>query len=107
MSTGCFTAAQRISCHTMNADLFKPAPERGGPQQTSAPAKNSRNKHDQPKPELAQVVTDLKTGRSYIKGKLLGKVRAFHTFSSPLFSFSMCLCVAASVLTEEADGSRI
>uniref|UniRef100_A0A668V9N1 Serine/threonine-protein kinase PLK n=1 Tax=Oreochromis aureus TaxID=47969 RepID=A0A668V9N1_OREAU len=73
MSTGCFTAAQRISCHTMNADLFKPAPERGGPQQTSAPAKNSRNKHDQPKPELAQVVTDLKTGRSYIKGKLLGK----------------------------------
>uniref|UniRef100_I3JUC7 Serine/threonine-protein kinase PLK n=1 Tax=Oreochromis niloticus TaxID=8128 RepID=I3JUC7_ORENI len=57
----------------MNADLFKPAPERGGPQQTSAPAKNSRNKHDQPKPELAQVVTDLKTGRSYIKGKLLGK----------------------------------
>ncbi|XP_063318619.1 serine/threonine-protein kinase PLK3 [Pelmatolapia mariae] len=73
MSTGCFTAAQRISCHTMNADLFKPAPERGGPQQTSAPAKNSRNKHDQPKPEMAQVVTDLKTGRSYIKGKLLGK----------------------------------
>nr|XP_004542706.1 serine/threonine-protein kinase PLK3 [Maylandia zebra] len=73
MSTGCFTAAQRISCHTMNADLFKPAAERGGPQQTSAPAKNSRNKHDQPKPELAQVVTDLKTGRSYIKGKLLGK----------------------------------
>uniref|UniRef100_A0A3Q0S6F3 Serine/threonine-protein kinase PLK n=1 Tax=Amphilophus citrinellus TaxID=61819 RepID=A0A3Q0S6F3_AMPCI len=73
MSTGCFTAAQRISCHTMNADLFKAAPERGGPQQSSAPAKNSRNKHDQPKPELAQVVMDPKTGRSYSKGKLLGK----------------------------------
>lgn len=73
MSTGCFTAAQRISCHTMNADLFKAAPERGGPQQSSAPAKNSRNKHDQPKPELAQIVTDPKTGRSYSKGKLLGK----------------------------------
>lgn len=96
MSTGCFTAAQRISCHTMNADLFKPAPERGGPQQTSAPAKNSRNKHDQPKPELAQVVTDLKTGRSYIKGKLLGKVRAFHTFffaPSLLFHVSVRRCV--------------
>ncbi|XP_030608259.1 serine/threonine-protein kinase PLK3 [Archocentrus centrarchus] len=73
MSTGCFPAVQWISCHTMNADLFKAAPERGGPQQSSAPAKNSRNKHDQPKPELAQVVMDPKTGRSYSKGKLLGK----------------------------------
>ncbi|XP_041804660.1 serine/threonine-protein kinase PLK3 [Chelmon rostratus] len=72
MDTGCFTAAQRISCHTMNADLFKPAPERG-PQQSSAPAKASRNKPEQTKPELAQVVTDSKTGRSYSKGKLLGK----------------------------------
>ncbi|XP_028283674.1 serine/threonine-protein kinase PLK3 [Parambassis ranga] len=72
MDTGCFTAAQRISCHTMNADLFKPAPERG-PQHSSAPAKNSRNKPDQTKPELAQVVKDSKTGRTYSKGKLLGK----------------------------------
>uniref|UniRef100_A0A7N5ZUX6 polo kinase n=1 Tax=Anabas testudineus TaxID=64144 RepID=A0A7N5ZUX6_ANATE len=56
----------------MNADLFKPVPERG-PQQSSAPAKTNRNKHEQAKPELAQVVTDFKTGRSYSKGKLLGK----------------------------------
>uniref|UniRef100_A0A8C9X3V6 Serine/threonine-protein kinase PLK n=1 Tax=Sander lucioperca TaxID=283035 RepID=A0A8C9X3V6_SANLU len=72
MDTGCFTAAQRLSCHAMNADLFKPAPERG-PQQSSAPVKTSRNKPEQIKPELAQVVTDSKTGRSYSKGKLLGK----------------------------------
>ncbi|KAG8014150.1 Serine/threonine-protein kinase PLK3 [Nibea albiflora] len=72
MDTGCFTAAQRISCHTMNADLFKPVPERG-PQQSSAPVKTNRNKPEQTKPELAQVVTDSKTGRSYSKGKLLGK----------------------------------
>lgn len=74
MDTGCFTAAQRISCHTMNADLFKPVPERG-PQQSSAPVKTSRNKPEQTKPELAQVVTDSKTGRSYSKGRLLGKVQ--------------------------------
>ncbi|KAM4552308.1 serine/threonine-protein kinase PLK3 [Odontesthes bonariensis] len=72
MDTGCFTAAQRISCHNMNADLLKPVPERGA-QQSSGPARNSRNKADQTKPELAQVVTDTKTGRSYSKGKLLGK----------------------------------
>lgn len=83
MDTGCFTAAQRISCHTMNADLFKPAPERG-PQHSSAPAKNSRNKPDQTKPELAQVVKDSKTGRTYSKGKLLGKVGRF--LSSPAAS---------------------
>lgn len=76
MDTGCFSAAQRISCHTMNADLFKPVPERG-PQQSSASVKTSRNKPEQTKPELAQVVTDSKTGRSYSKGKLLGKVRRF------------------------------
>lgn len=73
MDTGCFTAAQRISCHTMNPDLFKPCPERGT-QQAAAPVKTSRNKPEQSKPELAQVVTDSKTGRSYSKGKLLGKV---------------------------------
>lgn len=72
MDTGCFTAAQRMSCHTMNADLFKPVPERV-PQQSSAQMKASRNKPEQTKPELAQVVTDSKTGRSYSKGKLLGK----------------------------------
>ncbi|XP_074544955.1 serine/threonine-protein kinase PLK3 [Halichoeres trimaculatus] len=72
METGCFTAAQRVTCHNMNGDLFKPVPERG-PQQSSAPAKTNRNKTDQTKPELAQVVTDSKTGRSYSKGKLLGK----------------------------------
>uniref|UniRef100_A0A672J0H3 Serine/threonine-protein kinase PLK n=1 Tax=Salarias fasciatus TaxID=181472 RepID=A0A672J0H3_SALFA len=72
MDTGCFSAAQRLSCHTMNADLFKPVPERGA-QPSSASAKNSRNKPDQTKSELAQVVTDSKTGKSYSKGKLLGK----------------------------------
>ncbi|KAM9844685.1 serine/threonine-protein kinase PLK3 isoform 1-T1 [Aulostomus maculatus] len=72
MDTGCFTATQRISCQTMNADLLKPVPERGPPQ-SSAPVKTSRNKPEQGKSELAQVVTDTKTGRSYSKGKLLGK----------------------------------
>ncbi|XP_062259728.1 serine/threonine-protein kinase PLK3 [Platichthys flesus] len=72
MDTGCFTAAQRLSCHAMNADLFKPAPERGAPQ-PPAPARASRTRPEQSKPELAQVVTDSKTGRSYSKGKLLGK----------------------------------
>lgn len=74
MDTGCFTAAQRISCHAMNADIFKPVPERGAHQPTAA-ARTNKSKADQPKPELAQVVTDSKTGRSYSKGKLLGKVR--------------------------------
>ncbi|MEQ2185875.1 hypothetical protein GOODEAATRI_022674 [Goodea atripinnis] len=58
----------------MNADLFKPVPERGHHHQSAASTKNSRNKPEQSKPELAQVVTDPKTGRSYSKGKLLGKV---------------------------------
>ncbi|KAM9323210.1 serine/threonine-protein kinase PLK3 [Pholidichthys leucotaenia] len=74
MDSGYFTAAQRISCHTMSADLFKPVKERAAPQQqSSAPPRNGRTKPDQSKPELAQVVTDPKTGRSYSKGKLLGK----------------------------------
>ncbi|RVE61681.1 hypothetical protein OJAV_G00174880 [Oryzias javanicus] len=72
MDAGCVTAAHRVSCHTMNADLFKPTPERG-PHQSSGAAKNARNKPEQSKPELAQVVTDSRTGRSYSKGKLLGK----------------------------------
>lgn len=74
MDSGCFNAAQRISCHNMNADLIKPVAERGH-HQSSASTKNSRNKPEHGKPELAQVVTDPKTGRSYSKGKLLGKVR--------------------------------
>uniref|UniRef100_A0A1A8F740 Serine/threonine-protein kinase PLK n=1 Tax=Nothobranchius korthausae TaxID=1143690 RepID=A0A1A8F740_9TELE len=60
----------------MNADVCKPAPERGQQQSlnsNSAPAKNSRNKPEQSKPEMAQVVTDPKTGKTYSKGKLLGK----------------------------------
>ncbi|XP_041848646.1 serine/threonine-protein kinase PLK3 [Melanotaenia boesemani] len=72
MDTGCLKAPQRISCHNMNADLLKSGPERG-PQQSSGTVRNGRNKPDQTKPELAQVVTDSKTGRSYSKGKLLGK----------------------------------
>lgn len=86
MDSGCFSAAQRLSCHIiMNADLLKPVPERGASQQqqqqpSAAPAKNSRNKPEQAKPEMAQVVTDTKTGRSYSKGKLLGKVGLFFFF---------------------------
>lgn len=57
----------------MNADLFKAAPERGA-QHSSTTGKSSRIKPEQNKPELAQVVTDPKTGKSYSKGKLLGKV---------------------------------
>lgn len=74
MDIGCFTAAQRLSCHAMNADLInKPAAE--GAQQAGAPgAKAGRSKSESAKPELAQVVTDVRTGRSYSKGKLLGKV---------------------------------
>lgn len=96
MDAGCFTAAQRMSCHTMNADLFKPVSERGS-QQSSVPLKGSRHKAEQTKPELAQVVTDSKTGRSYSKGKLLGKVRrpSFHTrFSTPFGRMSDVLVAA-------------
>lgn len=88
MDTGCFTAAQRISCHAMNADIFKPVPERG-PHQPSAAAKTNKNKADQPKPELAQVVTDSKTGRSYSKGKLLGKVRIIFHFKRAFPAFEV------------------
>lgn len=89
MDAGCVTAAHRVSCHTMNADLFKPTPERG-PHQSSGTAKNARNKPEQSKPELAQVVTDSRTGRSYSKGKLLGKVRRFELFISEEKPPSMC-----------------
>uniref|UniRef100_A0A674P0M0 Serine/threonine-protein kinase PLK n=1 Tax=Takifugu rubripes TaxID=31033 RepID=A0A674P0M0_TAKRU len=65
-------AAQRVSCHAMNADVLKPVPERGALQPPAA-AKTNKNKAEQAKAELAPVVSDSMTGRSYSKGKLLGK----------------------------------
>uniref|UniRef100_A0A8C6SHD9 Serine/threonine-protein kinase PLK n=1 Tax=Neogobius melanostomus TaxID=47308 RepID=A0A8C6SHD9_9GOBI len=38
-----------------------------------SPGETSRNKGEQNKPEVAQVITDPKSGRCYSKGKLLGK----------------------------------
>ncbi|KAJ3594317.1 hypothetical protein NHX12_003624 [Muraenolepis orangiensis] len=84
MDTGCFSAAQRLSCHAMNSDLPKPCPDHHGPppppppphtpsSAVPPPVKTNRNRSEQIKPELAPVVTDPKTGRSYSKGKLLGK----------------------------------
>uniref|UniRef100_A0A673YS86 Serine/threonine-protein kinase PLK n=1 Tax=Salmo trutta TaxID=8032 RepID=A0A673YS86_SALTR len=70
MDTACFTTSQRTSCLTMNPDLFKPCPEHG---QVILPTKPNKTKSEQIKPDLAQVVTDSKTGKSYSKGKLLGK----------------------------------
>uniref|UniRef100_A0A8C7MMZ9 Serine/threonine-protein kinase PLK n=1 Tax=Oncorhynchus kisutch TaxID=8019 RepID=A0A8C7MMZ9_ONCKI len=70
MNTACFTTSQRTSCLTMNPDLFKPCPEHG---QVIIPTKPNKTKSEQIKPDLAQVVTDSKTGKSYSKGKLLGK----------------------------------
>uniref|UniRef100_A0A673GD69 polo kinase n=1 Tax=Sinocyclocheilus rhinocerous TaxID=307959 RepID=A0A673GD69_9TELE len=64
MDPACFTSAQRLSCKMMNPDLFKPS---------QAAAKPNRSKSEHVKPEIAQVVVDAKTGRSYCKGKLLGK----------------------------------
>lgn len=74
MDTGYFITAQPKPCHNMNGDLLKPIPDRGHHHPPSASTKNSRNKPES-KPEVAQVVMDPKTGRSYSKGKLLGKVR--------------------------------
>lgn len=74
MDPSCFTTAQRLSCKMMNPDLFKPSPDR--PQ--AAAAKPNRIKAEHVKTELAHVVVDAKTGRSYCKGKLLGKVRRFN-----------------------------
>lgn len=71
MDPSCFTTAQRLSCKMMNPDMFKASPA------APPPAKPSRSKSEHVKPELAQVVVDAKTGRSYCKGKLLGKVRCF------------------------------
>ncbi|XP_053361823.1 serine/threonine-protein kinase PLK3 isoform X1 [Clarias gariepinus] len=65
-----FNTLQRHSCQIMNPELFQASPERNSP----APAnKPSRNKCEQARVELAQVVVDPKTGRTYSKGKLLGK----------------------------------
>ncbi|KAM6948604.1 serine/threonine-protein kinase PLK3 [Aplochiton taeniatus] len=72
MDTGCFTSSQRNSCPRMNQDLFKPCGEMGQVP-TAKPNRNTSVKSEQIKPELAQVVTDSKSGRSYSKGKLLGK----------------------------------
>uniref|UniRef100_A0A4W5Q4E6 Serine/threonine-protein kinase PLK n=1 Tax=Hucho hucho TaxID=62062 RepID=A0A4W5Q4E6_9TELE len=69
MDTPCFATSQGSSCLTMNPDLFKPYPER----EVIPPTKPNRTKSEQIKPELAQVVTDSKTRKSYSKGKLLGK----------------------------------
>ncbi|MCI4377725.1 hypothetical protein PGIGA_G00206870 [Pangasianodon gigas] len=70
MDPSCFSTVQRRSCQMMNPDLFKPSAERSLPALTQKP---SRSKCEQTKVELAQVVIDPKTGRSYSKGKLLGK----------------------------------
>ncbi|XP_038145201.1 serine/threonine-protein kinase PLK3 [Cyprinodon tularosa] len=72
MDTGYFITAQPKPCHNMNGDLLKPIPGGGHHHPPSASTKNSRNKPES-KPEVAQVVMDPKTGRSYSKGKLLGK----------------------------------
>ncbi|MFT7801656.1 serine/threonine-protein kinase PLK3-like [Arapaima gigas] len=77
MDSACFSNAQRLSCHIMNPGLLKSS----HPRVQSAPAaKANRGKAEQlraeaahVKPELAHVVTDVKSGRSYCKGKLLGK----------------------------------
>lgn len=68
MDPACFTSAQRLSCKMMNPDLFKPS------QTAQAAAKPNRSKSEHVKTEIAQVVVDAKTGRTYCKGKLLGKV---------------------------------
>uniref|UniRef100_A0A8B9H266 Serine/threonine-protein kinase PLK n=1 Tax=Astyanax mexicanus TaxID=7994 RepID=A0A8B9H266_ASTMX len=68
-----FTTAQRRSCHIMNPELLNPSPDRSPAAPPPKPNRNTANKCEQPKPELAQVVVDPKSGRSYTKGKLLGK----------------------------------
>ncbi|RXM99338.1 Serine/threonine-protein kinase PLK2 [Acipenser ruthenus] len=61
---------KRIACHIMSPDLFKASTERTEVVQTAKP---SRSKSELVRPELAQIVTDSKTGRCYCKGKLMGK----------------------------------
>jgi len=72
-----FTTAQRLSCKMMNPDLFKPS------QAVQPPTKPNRSnvKSEHVKTEVAQVVVDAKSGRSYCKGKLLGKVPLFYFYA--------------------------
>ncbi|XP_033861833.1 serine/threonine-protein kinase PLK3-like [Acipenser ruthenus] len=70
MDSACFSHSQRIACHIMSPDLFKASTERTEVVQTAKP---SRSKSELVRPELAQIVTDSKTGRCYCKGKLMGK----------------------------------
>lgn len=70
MDPACFTSAQRLSCKMMNPELFKPSQAA----QPAAKPNRSNVKSEHVKTEVAQVVVDAKTGRSYCKGKLLGKV---------------------------------
>ncbi|XP_062849992.1 serine/threonine-protein kinase PLK3 [Trichomycterus rosablanca] len=73
MDSTCFSTAQRRSCQIMNPDLFKSPQERVQPPAAAAVLKPSRSKCEQTKVELPQVLLDAKSGRSYSKGKLLGK----------------------------------
>ncbi|XP_066536928.1 serine/threonine-protein kinase PLK3 [Hoplias malabaricus] len=71
-----FDSAQRRSCQIMmmmiNADLPKQTPDRS--QATQPPKAHRAAAKSEAKPaEPAPVVMDSKTGRSYSKGKLLGK----------------------------------
>lgn len=96
MDPACFTTAQRLSCKMMNPDLFKPSPA------VQPPAKPNRSKSEHVKTEIAQVVVDAKTGRSYCKGKLLGKVPLFiyiyiyalnRFWINGAFRVSWCMCL--------------
>ncbi|XP_046708507.1 serine/threonine-protein kinase PLK3 isoform X2 [Silurus meridionalis] len=70
MDPACFSTVHRRSSQMMDPDLLKASPELSSPSTTQKP---SRSKCEQTKVELAQMVVDPKTGRSYSKGKLLGK----------------------------------
>ncbi|XP_033883972.2 serine/threonine-protein kinase PLK3-like [Acipenser ruthenus] len=70
MDSACFSHSQHIACHIMSPDLFKASTERTQAVQATKP---SRSKSELVRPELAQIVTDSKTGRCYCKGKLMGK----------------------------------
>lgn len=90
-----FTTAQRLSCKMMNPDLFKPS------QAVQPPAKPNRSKSEHVKTEVAQVVVDAKSGRSYCKGKLLGKVPLFYIYSihqSFWINYAICYCLVPRFL---------
>lgn len=84
----------------MNPNIFKPCPER----EVIPPTKPNRTKSEQIKPELAQVVTDSKTGKSYSKGKLLGKVYQVALWIMYLTEFNY-LCPI--VVTMWSDGGSL